>query len=155
MKAEYLMTRNVCTCSKDDSLEQAARVMWDSDVGCLVVVDGERKPIGMITERDVAMAAYTQGVPLRDARVGSAMSRKVLTCSPKTSLNDLESTMQSVQIRRIPVTDSNGVLAGIVALGDIARSAQSSPLRKTEIPGLAKTLASITERRWSDVAAAE
>ncbi len=155
MKTEKLMTRDVCTCSQEDSLEDAARVMWDSDVGCLVVTDGERRPIGMITDRDIAMAAYTQGVPLRDASVGSAMAREVVTCSSSTSLNTVENKMRTAQIRRVPVIDSDGKLIGIVALGDIARSAQSTPLHGTEIPGVAKTLAGITERRWAEARVAE
>lgn len=155
MKAEDLMTRKVCTCSQDDSLEQAARLMWESDVGCLVVTNGEHQPIGMITDRDITMAAYTQGVLLRDARVGSAMARHVLTCSLETSLGEVESSMRKAQIRRLPVVDAAGKLAGIIALGDIARSSQSSPARMVEVPGLAKTLASITERRWSEAVAAQ
>jgi CBS domain-containing protein len=63
--------------------------------------------------------------------------------------------MQTAQIRRVPVVDAAGKLAGIVTLGDIARSAQSSPLRITESPGLAKTLASITAQRQTAQAAAE
>lgn len=155
MKTEELMTRDVRTCSPDDSLEQAAHIMWDADVGCVVVTDGNQQPVGMITDRDIAMAAYTQGVRLCDARVSSAMAHQVATCSPSTSLSDLEHTMQTAQIRRVPVVDSAGKLAGIVTLGDIARSARSSPLRVTDIPGLAKTLASITEQRHTAQAAAE
>lgn len=154
MKVEDLMTRNVCTCSPNDSLEQAARLMWESDIGCVVVTDGEKKPIGMLTDRDIAMAAYTQGVALRDARVESAMAREVLTCAPGASLTEVENTMQKAQIRRVPVVDASGKLTGVVTLGDIARSSQSSPVRVTEIPGLARTLASITERRWGDGAPA-
>jgi CBS domain-containing protein len=155
MKAEDLMTRNVCTCSKEDSLEQAARLMWESDVGCLVVTDAEQKPIGMITDRDITMAAYTQGVRLQEARVESAMAKQVSTCSTSTSLNDVERAMQTAQIRRVPVVDGGGKLRGIVTLGDIARSSQSSAVRMAEIPGLAKTLASITERRPGEAAAAQ
>jgi CBS domain-containing protein len=155
MKAEELMTRNVRTCSPDDTLEQAARVMWESDVGCLVVTDGVERPVGVITDRDIAMAAYTQGVALRDARVASAMATTVLTCAPSTPLGELERTMQEAQVRRLPVVGSSGTLVGIVTVGDIARSAQSSPLRVTEIPGLAKTIASITERRSAPAAAAQ
>jgi CBS domain-containing protein len=155
MKAEELMTQDVCTCSADDSLERAAHIMWTSDVGCLVVTNGEQEPIGMITDRDIAMAAYTQGALLRDARVGSAMSRGVVSCSLGTSLSELEAKMRTAQIRRIPVLDSSGKLAGIVALADIARSAQSSPLKMSEIPGLAKTLAGITERRSEPAVAAQ
>jgi CBS domain-containing protein len=147
MKAEDLMVRDVRKCSKDDSLEQAARIMWETDVGCLVVTDSEDRPIGMITDRDIAMAAYTQGSLLRDARVESAMAHDVKTCAPNSSVGDVEVVMRSARIRRIPVVKSNGKLAGIVTLGDIARSSQSSPLRAAEIPGVAKTLAVVTEPR--------
>ena len=51
MKAAELMARDVRTCSKDDSLEQAARIMWESDLGCLVVTDPEERPVGIITDR--------------------------------------------------------------------------------------------------------
>jgi CBS domain-containing protein len=153
MMAEALMSRTVYTCSPQDSLEQATRIMWESDVGCLVVTNAENEPIGMITDRDVAIAAYTQGVPLRDSRVDSAMAHHVMTCAPNTALGELEILMRSAQIRRLPVVDTRGKLMGIVTLSDIARNAQSGPLRMTEIPGLARTFAAITERRSSASAA--
>jgi len=155
MKTEELMTRNVAACRPDDSLEQAARLMWDRDVGCVVVTDGHHKPIGMITDRDLAMAAYTQGALLRDIRVETVMARKLWACSVNSSLKEIEDKMRTAQVRRLPVVGFDGELVGIVALGDIARSAQSSPLRLTELPGLASTLASITERRWPESAAAQ
>lgn len=155
MKAENLMTRTVCTCSPDDSVEQAARSMWEADVGCIVVVDDQRRPVGVITDRDALMAAYTQGVGLRDARVASAMSRDVLKCSQETSLKEVEQTMQASQIRRMPVVDAEGKLVGIIGLGDIARSAQSTPMHLTEVPGVAKTLACVTQPRPRAAVAAE
>ena len=156
MKTEALMTRNVATCRPDDSLEQAAHLMWDWDVGCVVVTDGQQKPIGMITDRDVAMAAYTQGALLREIRVETVMARRLWACSVNTSLKEIEDKMRTAQVRRLPVVGFDGELVGIVTLGDIARSAHSSPLRGvTELPGLASTLASITERRWPDSAAAQ
>lgn len=150
MKIEELMTRNVAACSADDSLEHAASIMWDQDVGCVVVINAERKPIGMITDRDLAMAAYTQGALLRDIRVDAAMARNLCDCSVNTSLKDIELKMRTAQVRRLPVVGVDGELVGIVTLGDIARSAQASPLHLTELPGLARTLAGITERRLSD-----
>lgn len=155
MKTEDLMTRNVAACRPSDSLEQAAHLMWDWDVGCVVVTDGQQKPVGMITDRDVAMAAYTQGAQLRDIRVETAMARKIWACSVNTSLKEIEDKMRTAQVRRLPVVGFDGELVGIVTLGDIARSAHSSPLRVTELPGLASTLASITERRWPDSTAAQ
>ncbi|HEY2410033.1 MAG TPA: CBS domain-containing protein [Polyangiaceae bacterium] len=155
MKAETLMTSPVCTCSEDDSLEQAARIMWESDVGCVVVIDEQEHPVGMLTDRDALMAAYTQGVPLRAARVSSAMSREPLKCSSDMHLKEIEQAMQSAQIRRVPVVNSDGKLVGIVGLGDIARSSQDLPLHVTEVPGVAKTLACVTQPRSREVAAAE
>jgi len=146
MKARDLMSHNVCTCSPNTSLHDAAHAMWTSDVGCLVVTDADRKPIGMITDRDIAMAAYTQGVLLRDARVDSAMAHNLLACSDGASLAEIQGLMNRAQIRRIPVVDASGKLVGIVALADLARSAQQA-LHFSETPALARTLAGITERR--------
>jgi len=154
MKTQDLMTRKVLTCSEDDSLEQAAQIMWESDVGCLVVVDTELSPLGMITDRDIAMGAYTQGLSLRNIKVGVVMSRELIGCVPNTPLDDVESLMQRAQIRRLPVVDEDGKLAGIVTLGDIARGTRA-PARAMEIPGLAKTLAEICQRRWTGPVAAE
>jgi CBS-domain-containing membrane protein len=149
------MHREVLSCSKDDTLEQATRIMWDADVGSLVVLDGAQRPAGLITDRDIAMAAYTQGVALRDTRVASAMSKELHTCGPDASLSEVESLMQKAQIRRVPVVGQNGELLGIIGLGDLARSASSSPLRVPAIPGVAKTLAAVTERRANGAATAE
>jgi len=155
MKTEDLMTRNVAACRPDDSLEHAAQLMWDWDVGCVVVTDAQQQPIGMITDRDVAMAAYTQGARLCEIRVERVMARKLWSCSANTSLKEIEDKMRTAQVRRLPVVGFDGELVGIVTLGDIARSAHSSAFRATELPGLAGTLATITERRWRDSAAAQ
>jgi CBS domain-containing protein len=152
MKVQDLMTRNVKKCGPNDTLEQAARSMWEADLGCLPVVDEEGTPVGIITDRDVCMAAYTQGGALRDARVSSAMSRKLITCRPDSSIADVEELMRSAQIRRIPVVDFMGLLVGMVTLADLARHAQS-PLHLSTASGLARTLATITERRAIPTAA--
>src|SRR5688572_23093221 len=101
MKAEALMSGDVKTCSPDDTLEDAARVMWDADLGCLPVVEPGGRLVGMITDRDICMAAYTQGVPLKQSRVSSAMSRRVTSCRREAAMADIEELMRSAQIRRI------------------------------------------------------
>ena len=149
MRIEDLMTHGVHTCFVSDTLEQVAHEMWDCDTGCLVVIDDYRRPIGMITDRDVAMAAYTQGVPLRSLRASIAMSNDVITCDPGTTVHEIELKMQNAQIRRVPVIDSAGILIGIVTLADLAHSAQLSPTPLNELPGVATTLAKITRRgKW-------
>ncbi len=127
--------------------------MWDCDTGCLVVIDDYRRPIGMVTDRDIAMAAYTQGAPLRSLRARTAMSTELVTCYPGTPVRELESKMQAAQIRRVPVVDTAGILIGIVTLADLARAAQLSPMAMNELPGVATTLAKITRPRSWPVAA--
>ena len=147
MRIEDLMTHIVHTCFEDDTLEQAAHAMWEWDIGCLVVIDRGRRPIGVITDRDIAMAAYTQGVRLRDAHVSSSMSSEVVTCYPGTPLPELEAMMQKAQVRRVPVIDVSGMLVGIVTLADIAHFAQLSRIPMSESPGVTNTLGNITRPR--------
>jgi CBS domain-containing protein len=155
MRADDLMTPDVLTCSPAATLEQAARAMWEHDVGCLVVVDAERHVLGMLTDRDIAMAAYTRGVALRDAWVRNAMSKNVHACPRDASVGEAAHLMQSAQIRRLPVIDASRKLVGLITLGDLARDAMSSPLRMPAIPGVAKTLSAVTERRFANGHAAE
>jgi CBS domain-containing protein len=147
MKVQDLMNRIVRTCTEGDSLEQAATAMWEYDVGCLVVVDGERRPIGVITDRDALMGAFTQGVSLRDGRVRTAMSRTVHTSTPDSSLDQLEGLMQSAQIRRVPVVDGEGRLVGIITLGDLAEYSQWTVNHHFGVQGLAKTLFEVSKPR--------
>jgi CBS domain-containing protein len=147
MKVEALMNRAVRTCSELDSLERAAQLMWECDLGCLVVIDAEERPIGIITDRDALMAAYTRGIPLREGLVRSAMTTELATCLATSSLEVLEQSMQKAQIRRVPVVDSSGRLVGIITVSDLARFSQWSANRFTRVDGLARTLSAITEPR--------
>lgn len=152
MKAKQLMSTTVRTCSPLDTLALAAHKMWAADVGCLVVVDAEHKPVAMITDRDIAMAAYLRGAALHDVRVDDAMSKRLLACTPETPLSEIEALMQRAQIRRIPIVGAGEQLVGIVTLADLARDVESSARRLAAMPALAKTLAAVTERRQSLVA---
>ena len=73
MKVKDLMTSDVKSCREYNTLHTAAQVMWDYDIGCVPIVDHENRVIGMLTDRDVCMSAYLQGVPLTAATVTSAM----------------------------------------------------------------------------------
>jgi CBS domain-containing protein len=148
MKVRRLMTSNVYTCSPDDTLTDAARIMWDKDCGCLPVVDADRRVLAMITDRDICMAAYTQGVPLHALHVSSAMSKGLITCTPDKSHAYLERLLRDKQLRRVPVVDAEGRLVGIITLGDLAHHARESGLlRAIALPAVGRTLAVVTERR--------
>jgi CBS domain-containing protein len=123
MKVGELMTHPVHTCSPDDTLHTAARLMWEHDCGSIPVVDRDGRVIAMLTDRDICMAAYTQGRPLSSVQVRSAMSRSLFSCSPDATVGDAESIMRASQVRRLPVIDAENRLVGIISLGDIARTA--------------------------------
>jgi CBS domain-containing protein len=124
MNVSETMTRGVRTCSPNDSLNDVARLMWENDCGCVPVVDADGKAIGMITDRDICMAAYTQGQPLGNMLASSAASHGVTTVRENESLDAAEAMMQKHQLRRIPIVDANGKPVGIVSMSDLARHSQ-------------------------------
>jgi CBS domain-containing protein len=145
MKIEQLMTREVKTCRPNDSLESAARVMWDFDIGAVPIVDGDGQIIGMLTDRDALMAGFTQGRPLRDLQCHAAMSKHVMTCRPEDSDADVARVMAKNKIRRVPVVDDANRPIGMVSLNDLAIAMTR---RKGVQPNdVAQTLAAICEHR--------
>ena len=128
MTIESIMSRDVHHCRPDDTLDYAAARMWDHDCGCLPVCasdgDGEPRVIGMLTDRDICMAALFQGRPLHELKVADAMSRDIRVSKVDDRPEDVELLMREQQIRRVPVTDDAGALVGIVSLADFARAAR-------------------------------
>jgi len=156
MKVEEIMQRNVKACTQDDSLNIAARIMWDNDCGCVPVIatDGNGKVVGMISDRDICMAAYTQGKSLNEISVTVAMARSVLSCKPSDDLALAEAMMREARIHRIPVIDENGGVLGIVSLTDIARHALNLGEGKVALgtqAEIARTLAAIREPRGREL----
>lgn len=127
MKIRELMTTDVKSCRDYSTLNTAAQLMWDHDIGCLPVVDHDGKVIGMLTDRDVCMSAFLQGSPLTGASVIDAMSKQVFSCSADDDIEVAERLMQEKQVHRVPVLDSSGHPVGMVSLNDIARHAAHEP----------------------------
>jgi CBS domain-containing protein len=151
MRIEQLMSKNIQYCGPNDTLDVAARLMWDNDCGCVPVCTGDGSPrvVGMITDRDICMSALFNAKPLADLRVSDAMSREVHVCRPTDSPVAVERLMRERQIRRVPVTDDAGVLVGLVSLADLARCAvRQTALSSADISGaeLSTTLAAIVEQ---------
>lgn len=118
--------------------------MWDHDIGCLPVIDEQGHIAGMITDRDVCMAAYTQGEPLRGIAVVNVMTRQVFSCKESDEVGDAEQAMSQHQVRRMPVINDQGDPIGIVSLNDIARAASAGKLPPSE---LASTRAAVSAPR--------
>jgi len=138
MKVSKLMTKALYTCQSNEFLDRAAQLMWDRDIGALPVVDDKEHLVGVITDRDVAMAAYLREEPLRAIPVHVVMAQHVHACRADDEVSVVEATMAKYQLHRIPVIDEGRRPIGMVTLNDIARDAGSE---------VASTLTAICEPR--------
>lgn len=127
MNVRDLMKSPVHFCSPTHTLNEAARIFWEHDCGVLPVLNEKRQVVGMLTDRDVCIAAYTQGCTLRDLPVQLAMARAVTRCSPGHEIEAALQIMATAQVHRLPVVDSGERLVGLLSLTDIQRAAQSLP----------------------------
>ncbi len=124
MNVADLMTRDVKFCSIHDSLNAAAQIMWEHDCGSVPIVDDANRLVGLVTDRDICMAAYLQGRPLAEISIRLAMSPKVIACAASDNLATVHRLMRMHEVHRIPVVADDGSVAGIVALSDIVNAAR-------------------------------
>jgi CBS domain-containing protein len=124
-EVEAVMSRTVDVVGPDASLDEAVSRLWERDCGALPVVDPQtgRRVVGMVTDRDLCIAAWSRGVALRDLRVGEVMTRNPVVVRVHDSLGEAHRRMREHRIRRLPVIDDEGGLVGVVALADLVRHA--------------------------------
>ncbi len=153
MKVGELMSSEVKVCTDTDTLNRAAQLMWEFDCGCIPIIsaNGDGRLVGVVTDRDIAMAAYTQGKPLWAIPVGTAMARSVIVCHADDGISHAERLMRDNHIRRLPVLDQNEVLVGMLSLNDVAREAEHELAtgRRAEVTseGVLQTLAAVCKPR--------
>ncbi|AWI52644.1 CBS domain-containing protein [Aquabacterium olei] len=114
-----VMTRGVEVIAPDATLQMAAKMMDDLNVGALPVCDN-RRLVGMITDRDITVRATASDLRPSEVRVSDIMTEHPRWCLESQTLEEVAQQMSDVQVRRIPVLDKDNALIGIVSLGDIA-----------------------------------
>jgi CBS domain-containing protein len=122
LTAGELATRQTVVAYRHESLGDAARLMREHHVGCLVVVERAEAgdtAVGVLTDRDIAVAVVARDVDARMLRVGDVMSTDLVTAREDDSVLDVLATMRRRGVRRVPVVDAAGRLAGVLALDDI------------------------------------
>ena len=122
MNVSEVMTRDIHCCRPIDSMEQAAEIMWEQDCGCVPVVDDDFRLQGMITDRDIAMAAYTTGQRLRSLPVQRAMAQDVTSCSDSETVDAALQKLSERQLHRLPVVDEQQRVVGVLSMADIVRA---------------------------------
>jgi CBS domain-containing protein len=148
IRVDQLMTHPVVTCRTGDNLNTVASLMWDHDCGVVPVVDDKGQLAGIVTDRDVCMAAYTQGRRLCEVPVDTAMTRAVVSVRPDDDLARAEALMEAHQVRRLPVVNGEGHPVGLLSLNDLARDAgRAGASQLGMLSGFARTLAAICRPR--------
>jgi len=146
------MTTNVASATTAAPLSTAARLMWECDCGAVPIEEeGTGRVVGMITDRDICMATWSNDRAPSAIAISEAMSRDLFHCAPDDSIASAERLMRLKQIRRIPVLDQQRKLVGIISLADIVAQSQTDAGRWNELElapnEIAATLANICQPR--------
>jgi CBS domain-containing protein len=145
MNAYELCQRHVVTVRRHEELGTAAWMMRERNVGCLVVVEpagalGGERPIGMLTDRDIVTQVIVRDTDPREVSVEDVMTRLPVTVPTHASIEESLQRMREGHVRRVPVVDERGRLAGILALDDIFEYLASrahlfvTPIRRVDPP---------------------
>jgi len=125
-----IMTPNVITVNEKQTLREASKFMYQHNIGGLIVLmdtsNNENaeidKPIGIITERDIArLVAFSSNLST-DTVISEVMSKPLITINQNSSIKEVTDLMQKNDIRRLPIVDNKGKLVGIITAKDILRS---------------------------------
>jgi CBS domain-containing protein len=124
MQVQDIMTQNPMCAEPTASLQQLSRMMVDCDCGGIPICEsGTDRLIGFVTDRDIVCRVLAKGFNPLQMTAQDAMSTDIKTARPEASVDDIVRLMERYKVRRIPVTDDQGRLVGIVAQADLARRA--------------------------------
>jgi CBS domain-containing protein len=127
MKVRDIMKRNVVSCHTQTDVGTAARQMFEGHFGTLPVIDDNGKLIGIITDRDIAMAAATRQRNASHISVHEAMTHSVRSCFVDDNVTDALKQMAEGRVRRLPVIGPTGELTGILSIDDVVLRALDRP----------------------------
>jgi CBS domain-containing protein len=120
MKVKDVMTADVKTCLVNSDLSTVAQAMWMRDCGVLPIVNAEGQVVGVVTDRDISIAAGCRNCPPAGVPVTDVMTRKVHSCEPDANIRDALQIMREHRVRRLPVINAKEELCGILSLNDVA-----------------------------------
>jgi CBS domain-containing protein len=148
MLVRDIMTRSPRHIRPDATVAEAARIMWDIDCGIVPVLGTSGRLVGVLTDRDICIAAATRDVAPGQLLV-SALTHKagqpVITCRPDEDVRSALARMAEHHVRRLPVTD-DGHMVGLLSIDDVAGAASDAPDADVHYADVARTLQAICER---------
>jgi CBS domain-containing protein len=126
MQVKDVMTADPACCISETGLQEVAQMMIDHDCGEIPVVESKetKRPIGVITDRDIVCRTVAKGLNPLDLTVADCMTTPCVTVTPDMSVVECSRVLEDNKIRRVPVVDAGDSCCGIVALADIALHAK-------------------------------
>jgi len=147
MHVEQVMNRNVRSASGRASLQEVVGLMRDNDCGWIPIINLKTgRPVGALTDRDIALFAARMDRPLSKLGAREAMSGPLASCSPYDDIRDAEQKMADRRGRRLAVRNDGGALIGVLALDDLVSLSASEVAARTtglEAKRLTNTLARV------------
>jgi CBS domain-containing protein len=133
-KCREMMTPAPACCLPFQTVDKAAQIMKEEDVGAIPIIENalSMKPIGIVTDRDIALKMATYGFDAKNTTVDRIMSHDPLVCNEDDDVEFALYTMAEHRVRRIPVINRNGEIIGIIAQGDLALR-MKEPIKMWEV----------------------
>jgi CBS domain-containing protein len=116
-----IMVRSPKSCGKNEALSKVIKEMAESKIGTMPVVDKDKKVIGILTDRDIALTIGRTNKHISDLRVHEAMTHEAHTCGPEDDADKVFMIMRTQKVARLPVTDRDGTLKGLISLNTVLR----------------------------------
>ena len=128
MKVSDIMTSEPTCCTPDTTLRDVAKMMVECDCGSVPVCDAHDHGhiVGVITDRDIVCRAVAQGLDINRTAVSTCMTTPAVTLHREAPLEDAADLLEQNMIRRIPITDNDGCVCGILAQADIASKGEGT-----------------------------
>lgn len=120
MKCKEIMTKAIKTCDYNCNVKEAAQIMKKFDTGAVPVVDAMKKPLGVITDRDITINAVAEGNHPENVKVLNLMTKHIISVHEDDPIDVAARKMKEYKIRRILVVDDEDRLKGIISLADFA-----------------------------------
>jgi len=133
MKVKDIMAKAPASCSLETNLGAAVEILWKRNCGILPVVDAQRKVVGVITDRDIAMAMGTRNQLPGEVSVAEVATRKIHSCKPTDDLRWALDTMAENKVRRLVVLNEQNQLEGLLSMDDIVLLAETNTMGRADV----------------------
>jgi CBS domain-containing protein len=131
MRCKDIMTRDVATVTREATVQEAARLMADRDVGFVPIVDDSGAVRGVVTDRDIAIKLVAKGIAPDSMRVHDLMTMTLVTCSPEDDLAEAQRLMSEHKVSRILCVDAQKKPVGVISLQDLTEAEDEKEVGET------------------------